>query len=270
MFSSIKPADKVNFVKNLSIMLKSGVAIDEALIELAEQARATRFKKIILAVKEDVAHGSPLSASFAKYGVFDDVFKALMRTGEVSGGLEENLIFLADWLERENDMRKEINSATLYPKIVIGAVVSLAIGLNLFVVPKLLPLFSDMDIELPWTTTFIFASSAIMLEYWYAVIGGVIAIILGIIALGRIPSVRKLRDAFYLRIPFFGTLMTDYEMAVIAQLFYTCFKSGVPMHESILIIRDTIDNAEYRASFTAIAERVRTGTALSAALKEYP
>lgn len=269
-FSGIKPADKVNFAKNLSVMLKSGVTIDEALLELAEQARSPRFKTIILAVKDDVGHGSSLSVSFAKYKVFDNVFTALMRTGEVSGGLEENLVFLADWLERENDMRKEIGSATLYPKIVIGAVVSLAIGLNLFVLPKLLPLFTDMNVALPWTTKFLFASSRIMLEYWYAVIGGIATVIAGFFLLGKLPSVRALRDAIYLRVPFFGTLMTDYEMAVMAQLFYTCFRSGVPMHESIVIIRDTIENAEYRASLTAIADHVQTGTALSVALKGYP
>jgi len=270
MFGTIQPADKVNFVKNLSVMLKSGVTIDEALTELAEQARSTRFKKIILAVKEDVGRGSPLSASFAKYDVFDNVFKALMRTGEVSGGLEDNLIFLADWLEHENDMKKEIGSATLYPKIVIGAVITLALALNIFVLPKLLPLFTDMKVELPWTTKFLFASSRILLEYWYVAIGILLLGILSFIFIDKIPSVRKLRDAVYLRVPFFGTLMTDYEMAVISQLFYTCFKSGVPMHESIIIIRDTIENAEYRTSFTAIADHIQTGIALSVAMKAYP
>ena len=270
MFGSINSADKVNFVKNLSVMLKSGITIDETLIELAEQARSPKFKKIILAVKDDVGHGTPLSASFDKYGVFDNVFKALMRTGEVSGELENNLIFLADWLENENDMRKDINSATLYPKIVIGAVVVLALGLNLFVLPKLVPLFTDMKIELPWTTKFLFASSKIMLDYWYAVIGIVIAAVVGFVMLGKISSIRRMRDAVYLRIPFFGTLMTDYEMAVISQLFYTCFKSGVPMHETIIIIRDTLENAEYRASFTAIADHIQAGTALSVTMKAYP
>ncbi len=270
MFSGIKPADKVNFVKNLSVMLTSGITIDEALIELAEQARSARFKKILLAVKDDVGHGTPLSASFAKYPVFDNVFKALLRTGEVSGGLEDNLIFLADWLEREDDMRKEIGSATLYPKIVIGAVITLALALNLFVVPKLVPLFTQMDVKLPWTTTFIFTTSALMAKYWYFVLAGIALGIGGFIAISKLSGFRALRDAAYLRTPFFGTLMKDYEMAVMSQLFYTCFKSGVPMHEAIIIIRDTIENAEYRRSLTVIAERIQTGIALSVAMRDYP
>ncbi len=270
MFTAIKPADKVNFVKNLSVMLKSGVTIDEALIELAEQARSQKFKTIILAVKDDVGHGTPLSASFAKYPIFDNVFKALMRTGEVSGGLEENLIFLADWLERENDMRKDINSATLYPKIVIGAVITLAIALNLFVLPKLLPLFTDMNVELPWMTKMLFKITEFVQTYWYGVIGGISAGIFAFFTLFRLSFVRAVRDAFYLRIPFFGTLMVDYEMAVISQLFHTCFKSGIPMNEAVTVVGDVIDNAEYKASFISIAERIRTGTSLSAAMKDYP
>lgn len=270
MFGTIQPADKVNFVKNLSVMLKSGVTIDEALLELAEQVRSGRFRDIILAVKEDVAHGSPLSASFAKYPVFDNVFKALLRTGEVSGGLEENLLFLADWLERENDMRKDINSATLYPKIVVGAVIILALGLNLFVLPKLMPLFTSMDVELPWTTKMLVKSTELFREYWYFVIAGLVGGVFTFLSATKIPAAHTLRDAVYLRIPFFGALMTDYEIAVIAQLFYTCFKSGIPMNEAVTIIEGVIDNSEYKASLVAIAERIRTGTSLSSAMKDYP
>lgn len=270
MFGKIKPAEKVNFAKNLSVMLKSGIAIDEALAELAEQAHSKRFKDIITAIKEDVRHGMPLSESFAKYDVFDSIFKALVRTGEVSGGLEENLIFLADWLERENDMRKDINSATLYPKIVIGAVIALAAGLDIFVLPKILPLFAEMKIDLPWTTKILFASATFAQTYWYAVIGGIGAVACASIVVMRLSSIRRLRDRIYLRIPFFGMLMTNYEIAVIAQLFHTCFKSGIPMHETITIIGSVVDNAEYKESFAAIALHVQTGISLSDAMKAYP
>lgn len=270
MFSSITPAEKVNFVKNLSVMLTSGITIDEALMELAEQTRSKRFKQIILKVREDIGHGSALSASFAKYDAFDNVFKALIRTGEVSGGLEDNLIFLADWLERENDMRKEIHSATLYPKIVIGAVVTLALGLTLFVLPKLLPLFAEMNVELPWTTRILFRSAELARDYWYIVLTAIVSGIVAFFTLMKITSVRNARDAAYLRIPFFGTLMIDYEMAVMAQLFHTCFKSGIPMHESITIISDVVENAEYRDSFKSIATHVQTGITLSESMKTYP
>lgn len=263
-------AEKINFVKNLSIMMKSGIMMDEALAELAEQATSKKFRAIILAVREDIARGAPLSAAFAKHPIFESVFNALLKAGEASGTLDESLIFLADWLERESDMRKDMNSATLYPKIVIGAVIVLAAGLNLFVMPKLLPLFADMDIALPWTTRMLLASSRIARDYWYALLAGIAALWVGILILLRLPSVRTLLDSFYLRVPFFGALTVDYEMAVMSQLFYTCFKSGLPMQEAIGIVSTVMHNSVYRRSFAAISTRVQSGTSLADALRGYP
>lgn len=270
MFFAIKPAEKVNFVKNLSVMIRSGIPLDEALSELAAQTGSTKLKAVIMSVKEDVSRGSSLSSAFAKHSTFDGVFNALVRTGEASGTLEENLIFLAEWLEHENDMKKNISSATLYPKIVIGAVVILAVGLNLFVLPKLLPLFADLNVELPWATKAMFAISNSIRAYWHIALALITLIAAAAFVLRRLPPIRALLDAAYLRIPFFGKLTTDYEMAVISQLFYTCFKSTLSMQESISIIESVLTQTQYRASFARIAERVQTGSSLGDSMKLFP
>ena len=269
MFSTIRPAEKVNFAKNLSVMMKSGITLDDALIELAEQARSKAFRTVILGVRGDIGKGMPLSQSFAKYPAFDSVSRALVRAGEASGSLEENLVFLADWLEQEQDMKKEIASATLYPKIVIVAVVILAVGLNLFVLPKLLPLFADMNVELPWATRALFAAVGFFRSYWYAALGIMAVAAAGGLFLRRLASVRNFLDGIYLRLPFFGTLLVDYEMAVMSQLFFTCFKSGLPMQDALGIVSEVASSSRYKAAFVAIADRIRTGTALSEGMKAY-
>lgn len=270
MLFAIKPIEKVNFVKNLSIMIRSGIPLDESLGELAEQTGSAEFKTIIMSVKEDVSRGSSLSAAFAKHPIFDGVFNALVRTGEVSGSLEENLVFLAEWLERENDMKKSISSATLYPKIVIGAVLILAVGLNLFVLPKLMPLFADLKVELPWSTKALFSVSQITRAYWHIALSLIALAVAAALALRRLPAIRALLDAAYLRIPFFGKLMIDYQMAVISQLFYTCFKSTLPMQESISIVESVLTQTQYRASLHTIAERAQTGSSLADSMKTFP
>ncbi len=270
MFGKITSAEKVNFTKNLSVMMKSGIALDEALFELGEQARSKRFKAVILEVRDDVSKGVPLSSAFGKHKVFDSVFRALVRAGEASGGLEENLVFLADWIEQEQDMKKEIASATLYPKIVIGAVVLLAMGLSLFVLPKLLPLFSEMGVELPWTTKALLAMVGWVQKYWHVTAVVAVVGVIGALFLRKVSVVRMFLDGVYLRLPFFGALLIDYEMAVMSQLFYTCFKSGLPMQDALDIVGEVTSSAGYKNAFTVIAARIQTGVALSEGMRAYP
>ena len=122
IFSKVSIQEKVDLTKNLAVMLKSGIAINEALDSLADQSKSKTFSKIIYKVKSEIETGTSLSESFAKEEkTFGSVFVSLLKVGEASGTLEENLAFLANWLERDHYLRQEIKAATLYPKFIFGA-----------------------------------------------------------------------------------------------------------------------------------------------------
>ena len=129
-FNKISMQEKVDFANNLAVMLKSGIAIDEAFVFLSEQTKTKVFRKVILRIKNNIERGTSLTEAFIKEKkFFGNIFISLIKTGEASGTLEKNLTFLADWLEQNNDLRREIKSATFYPKFIFS--VTFLLGLNL-------------------------------------------------------------------------------------------------------------------------------------------
>ena len=153
LFSSISSQERVNFTKNLAVMLQSGIAINDALVSLADQSESPRLSAIITRIRNDVENGMQLSVAFAKEtDAFGVIFISLIKAGEASGTLQGNLHFLADWLGRNADLKREVGAATLYPKLVFGASLLLGGSLAVFILPKLVPLFTGMKVELPMMT----------------------------------------------------------------------------------------------------------------------
>ena len=271
IFNKISSQEKVDFTKNLAVMLKSGITINEALASLADQTKSGAFKKIIYKVKSELEMGTSLSESFAKEEkTFGKVFISLLKAGEASGTLEENLSFLADWLERNNDLRQEINAAMLYPKFVLAATFLLGGGLSVYILPNLVPLFDQLRVELPLPTKILLAFSLFISKFWSLVLIGIVGLIIAFILLNRLTSIRRFFHLFYIQMPFIGGLMTDYQIALISQLFFTLFKSGLSISETLGITGEAATNIHYQESIEKIKNRVGRGTTFSQALQDYP
>lgn len=270
LFHTISPQERVDFTKNLAIMLKSGIALDEALAELAEQSTSKHLTEIITRIRKDIENGTPLSQAFEKEKqTFGGIFASLIKAGEQSGTLQSNLQFLAEWLNRSTDLKRELSTATMYPKLVFGAAILLGGGLAVFILPKLIPLFNSLNVELPWITKTLLAISLWIQNFWFLGIIGIASCIAGIMYLNTFSCVRRIFHTFYLRIPFMGGLLKDYQRALITQLFSTLLKSGLSLNESIDIVAHAATNIRYQEALTAMNNTVITGTTLSKAMKHF-
>lgn len=271
LFFSIKSQELVDFTKSLSVMLKSGITIDEALLELEEQGYGRYFSKIIKAIRVEIERGISLSDAFSKYQrAFGGVFIAVIRAGEASGTLEENLNFLAMWLEHNNDIRREVHGAMIYPAIVFIATISLSAGLSLLVLPRLLPVFAQMAVELPLPTRILLAITHFLESYWALAFILLAAIVVGFIFLMRVTPFRRVMDYIFLHIPFIGKLLIQYQLTLISQLFTTLFRSGLSIHEIIDITTVGVTNLIYRDALLAIGKGVYKGNTLTSGLRLYP
>jgi len=271
IFSKISSQEKVDFTKNLAVMLKSGIAINEALTSLGDQVKSKVFSKIIYKVRSEIEMGTSLSESFAKEErTFGTVFISLLKVGEASGTLQENLTFLADWLERDQDLRQEIKAATIYPKFIFGATFLLGGALAVYILPNLIPLFDQLRVELPLTTKILLAFSLFVSKFWVLVLLGIVGIITLFILLNRLKRVRRFFHLLYIKMPFMGSLMIDYQLALISQLFFTLFKSGLPISESLSITAEAATNIHYQESIEKMENRVAGGITLSKAMADYP
>ena len=271
MFNPISDQDKVDFAKNLSIMLKSGIPIDESLGTLSTQVRSKFFGKLIAKVKNDVEYGTTLSAAFAKEDRhFGKTFTSLVQAGEVSGTLEENLTFLSDWLERNHDLKSDIKAATFYPKMVISATFILGMVLSIYILPKLTPMFSQLNVELPWTTKLMLAFANYVQTSWYIFIAEMVTLIVAVMFLNRVKAVRRFWHALFLRMPIVGGLYREYQLAIVSQLMSTLVRGGLPIAEALQATEEAVTNLSYQDAIRKARWKVSRGTPMSEALGEYP
>jgi type IV pilus assembly protein PilC len=270
MFNPISTQEKLDFIKNLAVMLKSGIPINDALASLEEQARSKKFRSIIVDMRVNIEKGIPLKDAFeGQRRIFGPIFISLVGAGEASGTLEENLLFLADLLERSEALKNEINATLLYPKIVITATLLLGGGLSVFILPRLVPLFKSLRLTLPFATRALLGFSIFVQEQWLWILIGLGVLIAAFITANRMHASRRILDKLYLRLPFFGTMLIEYELALVAQVFSTLLKSGMSLNESLDIVSETATNISYKEALLGCKERVLKGTTLAEALKEY-
>ena len=251
-------------------MLRSGIVINEALQTFTEQKTSRFFKGVLQRINKDIERGTSVSESFKKEDkVFDTVYISLLRMGESSGTLGEALDFLALWLERDHDLRTDIRQATLYPKLLLSATGLLAAGLATFILPRLVPLFSSLNIELPLITRILLAVSIFFRDYWFVVFAGVVGFVVFYTLIRRIEKVRYMMDSLSLKIPFIGSLMIDYQIAVITHVFATVFHSGMSILDIMSVTQVAATNTVYKTALGQMKLQIQTGISLAEALRKY-
>jgi type II secretory pathway component PulF len=269
--SKLKLDDQVEFAKNLSVLLRGGVSIDEAIISLANQARSSQLKKTLLDITSHLAKGVSLYSAMAESATkFNSVVTSLVRAGELSGSLPENLEFLADWLSRDANLKKEISSVTLYPKLVILATGGLGMGLSIFILPKLVPMFTSMKVQLPWITSFILKASVFLQKDWLLVMLGIAGLYIFFQILIHIESVKYVIHKYALHLPLAGEMVRDYQLALFSQLMGTLLKSGLTVDESLEISFVGTSNLYYRRALMDIRSRLLNGVSVTETVKTYP
>jgi type II secretory pathway component PulF len=269
-FNKVSLEEQINFAKNLSVLLKGGVTINESVNSLADQAKPGPMKKILYRIKSRLENGVSLhSAISEEEGAFGKIFMSLVKAGELSGSLSENLEFLSVWLERDNTLRKQINGVMLYPKIVITAVGILGVGLTVFILPKLVPMFTSLNVELPLITKIVLAISVFAQQYWLAVIGLIFFLWLLIYFIFRIPRMRYFYHKTLVFFPYIKEFVVGYQLALFAQLMGTLMKSGISIDESLEIAYVGTSNLYYKKVLQEIIDRIKKGVSLVNTMKEY-
>ncbi len=270
LFSGISVQERVDFAKNLSIMLKSGIAINDALELLESQTESVQFRAVLLGVRNDIENGNSLSTAFEKeVKTFGKIFVSMIKAGEKSGTLQGNLQFLSEWLGRSADLNREVSAATLYPKMVLSAALLLGGGLAVFILPKLVPLFTGMKVELPIVTKILLAVSLFVQSYWLETILGFITFVVSIILINKVRKVRKVFHYLYIHMPFVGSLMRNYQLALITQLFSMLLRSGLSLGETIDAVSQSATNIHYQEALRKARSDIEKGITLSTSLGDF-
>ncbi|MFA6446450.1 MAG: type II secretion system F family protein, partial [Candidatus Paceibacterota bacterium] len=218
-------------------------------------------------LEKGISLGSAMRESSMEFG---PVFVSLVQAGEASGSLADNLRFLAEWLERDDNLRREISSVTLYPKLVVAATIILGGSVSILILPKLVPLFNSLHVQLPWVTVQILAFSIFLQHSWgWVLIGMIIFWILAKVVL-RIGAVRYTLHRMYIHTPYVKYMIVDYQVALFSELMSTLLKSGLTIDESLDIAAIGTTNFYYRTIVYKVKERILKGISLAKTMSEYP
>lgn len=245
-------------------MIKSGVPILEAMDILAEQTKNQAMKKVLLAIETDIANGSPLVMSLQKYPkIFSPLYISMIKVGEKAGKLEDVLVYLAEHLKKQYDFKKKVQSALLYPEIILVTALLVGAGISLFVLPQLIDLFESMNVKLPLSTQILLWVSHFMKVYGILFFGALFGLLGLIRALIQLPSVRPYWDRFLFLLPVIGAYLNHIELASFSRNLGMMLKSGLPILSAFDILESSTENSIYRQYIKKISLSVKQGSSLS-------
>lgn len=244
----------------LTIMLRSGLALDSALKVLIDMSHKPAMRALVQDVLDAVKGGAPFSKALARHPQhFDDFYVNMIRSGEVSGQMAGVLARLVEHMERLRALRESVVSASIYPLILMGMSVAVLVFMMVFVVPRFRPMFADVGDALPLPTQILMASSDFFLAWgWLLALALALAGYLGWRWL-RSPAGRAWWQERVLRLPVIGALVARYQLTLFARSWGTLLGNGVPMLTALGIATDTVGNQVLRAPLLRVAPAVKEG-----------
>jgi general secretion pathway protein F len=256
------------FTRELAVLLKAGLPLDNALGVLGQVAAEPAIVETVHAVRDGVRGGRPLSQVISEHEGFSRFYVNMVRAGEAGGILDEVLARLADHLERARALRETVVSALIYPVILLSVALISVVVLLVFVVPQFADLFADMGKTLPLPTRIVIGTGGFLTGYWW-----LLAALVGAgIWYGRRwladPLHRAHFDAWLLRLPLFGELALKAETTRFSRTFGTLLRSGVSVAEALGIAGATASNAVVSGGVEKAAAEVRRGRRISDVLGE--
>lgn len=260
--------DKAVFSRQFAAMVNAGVAMVRCLGILSEQCGNPKLKKSLIAISGEVQQGTSLSDSMRKHpACFDHLYISMVQAGEVGGVLGEVLNRLAKLLEDMARLGNQIKSAMTYPLVVGALALIVFFAMTIFLIPVFAAIFQSLGTELPPLTQFMLWLSGILRSWKIVLIfGTVFGIVFAVRAYYKTPMGHLQIDGLLLKMPLFGDLNQKSSVARFCRIFGTLTRSGVPILNSLDIVRDTAGNQVIANAIEASKHEIQQGGMISIAL----
>ncbi len=259
--------DVAIFTTELTIMVRTALPILEALQTLAMQQPNPVFKSILSDIAGSVRRGQSLSKTFARYpSVFDEVYVSLLTAGEASGNLALMLERLSGYLNFKRELKSKIQSALIYPLIVVATTVIVVSFLVLFILPIFAEVFAQFETALPLPTRMLIFVSNNVRRYWFLYLGGSLGLSFYIRNLITNPVNTKALHAFELRFPVAGNLVRNVVMTRVLRTLGTLVGGGVPILYSLELAGSAAGNLVFSEILDSMRRSAAEGRGLASAL----
>ena len=265
----VKVRDLSLFCRQFVSMHRAGVTILEALRLLMEQTENKTLREAAQETYLGVQKGETLASSMKKRpDVFPELLIHMVTAGEASGSLDIAFERMAVQFEKTAKIQGLVKKAMVYPIVVAVMAVVIVIVMLTFIVPNFIAMFADMDIKMPAITLMVVAMSEFMQKFWYLVIAGIIAIVIGFNYAKTTPTGIRIFDKIALKAPLFGKLTTKSNSSKFARNLSTMIAAGISMPDAVDITASTMSNIYFKEAMIAAKSEVMQGIPLSQPLEK--
>lgn len=263
----LKRRTLIEFSSNLSIMLRAGIPITEALRELTEQERDSFFKEKLRAITSNIELGSTFSESLEQHRtLFPSVFLNLIKVGEETGRLDQSLKDISEHLKRMEELNQAIKRAMIYPVFALIATLGAMFFWLVYVLPKIMQVFKDLKITLPLTTRILMVASDLARQFWFILPLGLTGIYL-IWRLFRLrEGTRNIIDRIVLRLPIVKLIVYNKLLAIFSEQFRILTVAGITIDRTFEMLYQVMDSIPFRRAIMRIKEQVIAGGSIADAI----
>lgn len=262
----LSESERLLLTKYLSVLLKSGLAIDDAIDILLQQSKGS-LKIVLQKLHDTVRSGSTLASGLQNFPqIFSNVFTSLIAAGESSGTLQKNLEHLADQMQKEHELRKKITGALMYPSIVLMMAITISVGIVVFVLPNITALFHSLNVKLPWTTEVLLWVADLFGKHGFLLgVGSVITVGL-LVFLRTVKVFHPFTHWIALHFPVVGKIVRNTNLTRITRLLGTLLQSGMPISEALTVTTSIMKNVHYRNLFNKLKVMLGQGRTIAQGL----
>ncbi len=269
--SGVPVSEKIFFTQNLSVMIKAGISMSQALRALATQTTNKKLQKILLDVLSNVEKGKTLAESLQPYTkVFGELYINMLKTGEMSGQLEQVLKQLTLQMKKDHHLVAKVRGAMVYPSIVVTAMIIIMIIMFIFVIPQITAIFKEVEADLPLPTKILIALSDFIVNNGLLVALIAITGVVSFIKFIRSKKGKVIWHKFILKLPIVSPILKKVSLARFSRTTSSLLKTDIPITENFLITAKVLNNSSYKELLNAAAEELKKGVNIHTTLEKRP
>jgi type IV pilus assembly protein PilC len=262
--------DILNFTNQISVMIKAGISLPDALESIGEQMEKKKFKVIILDLKERIESGQSFSQALGEHmDVFGSLYVNMVAAAEISGSMSSMLLRLAEYLDQEAQTRSQVLAAMIYPIIIAIMAIGTTFFLLMFVLPKFLTVFAGKEHLLPAPTKIIMLLSNFLRGYWFIVLPGMAGTCCAFWYFINTKVGRVWWDKAKLKIPLLKTLCRCLYITRSLHTMGVLTAAGVPILDTIAITAQISGNVLYEKMWRSVHDAVRQGKKITESLEGF-
>jgi type IV pilus assembly protein PilC len=268
--SRVTAGDVTIFTRQLATMINAGLPIVEALSILRMQSKSS-FQQIVNQILADVEGGESFSSALKKHPkIFSPTYIALVKSGETGGVLEQVLNRLADNLEKEQEFKGKVKGALIYPAIIVIGMAAVSIIMVVFVIPRLVSLYSQFDAKLPLTTRALMALSSFFIHLWPLILLSMFLLFWGFTLYKRTKRGRRRIAEIMFRLPIIGDLRRQIILTELTRTLSLMIGAGVPILEGITITSEVIGNVIISEALVDAGKQIEKGFPVAYSFAKHP